>query len=373
MSPTDRSIRVLIVDDSALIRKLLADLLRSAPDVEVVGSAKDGEAAISEAKRLCPDVVTLDVNMPGRSGLEILPDLLAAHPAAVLMVSSLTQVGADVTLAALDRGAIDFFPKPDRNQLSLLREAREQLVAKVRGAAQASPARRSASRVPPPPSAPVEAPARRPPPDPGPEPSEPEPTPGPRPGRTAVACVVVGISTGGPQALGAVLPLLAPPFPPFLIVQHMPAMFTAVFAERLDRTCAVTVKEAAEGDKLLPDRILIAPGGRQMSVIGSAASARVKLTDDPAVSGHKPSIDVLFTSAARVYGAALAGFLMTGMGRDGVAGCKAVLAAGGQTFGQDEATSAVYGMNKAAFLEDVIGAQFPLEGFPALFKKVVRV
>ena len=158
---------------------------------------------------------------------------------------------------------------------------------------------------------------------------------------------MIGISTGGPQALSLTLPLVAVPTPPILVVQHMPAQFTGVFARRLDRSCSVRVKEAAEGDPVLPNQILIAPGGRHMMLAGTAPRVRVTILDDDPVSGHKPSVDVLFQSAARIYQSSAVGILMTGMGRDGVEGCKAILTAGGFTLGQDEATSVVYGMNKA--------------------------
>jgi two-component system chemotaxis response regulator CheB len=166
--------------------------------------------------------------------------------------------------------------------------------------------------------------------------------------------------------------MLSPPLPPILIVQHMPAQFTGVFANRLNRSCGVPVREAHEGDRILPDQILIAPGGRHMSLGGLAATARVVLSDpdQPAVSGHKPSIDVLMQSVARVFQTQAVGVLMTGMGRDGVDGCKAILATGGITIGQDEATSVVYGMNKVGFLEGAILRQFPLDDLPGLLKNI---
>jgi two-component system chemotaxis response regulator CheB len=353
LTPTDR-VRVLIVDDSALMRKLLADLLRSAPEIEVVGAARDGEEAVRLTASLRPDVVTLDVEMPGRSGLDVLPDLLAAHETSVLMVSTFTKEGAAVTLAALERGATDFFPKPDRHQLTQLRESRDQLVAKVLAAAQCRPrGRRSESVGSHRPAVALE-PA---------EPTEESAT------SDGFHCVVIGISTGGPQALGAVLPFLVPPTPPVLVVQHMPSPFTGVFAERLNRSCAVPVKEAEEGDSVQPSRILIAPGGRHMVLAGLPPDARVTLTDDRHVSGHKPSVDVLFLSAASVYGSGAVGVIMTGMGHDGVAGCLRILAVGGMTFGQDEASSVVYGMNKAAFQCGAVTAQFSLEHLPALVKR----
>lgn len=345
-------VRVLIVDDSALIRKVLADLLRSAPEIEVVGTARDGDEAIRLAASLRPDVVTLDVEMPGRSGLEILPELLAVHPASVLMISSHTKAGADVTLAALERGAVDFYPKPDRFQLAQLRESCDQLVGKVLTVAHCRSGRRGRNAARDTASlADASAAARL-----------------PIPPATHRA-ILIGISTGGPQALGAVLPLLNPPIPPILIVQHMPGTFTNVFAERLNRACVVTVKEAEDGDRIESDRVLIAPGGRHMAIAGLPPKARITLDDSPPVSGHKPSIDVLFKSAARVYQAGAVGIIMTGMGRDGAEGCKHILAAGGITFGQDEATSAVYGMNKAAFQAGAVSAQFPLEKLPGLIKR----
>ena len=183
---------------------------------------------------------------------------------------------------------------------------------------------------------------------------------------------MIGISTGGPQALSQVFPLLAPPLPPILVVQHMLAEFTGVFAERLDRYTGPTikVKQAEEGDLVLPDRILIAPGGRHMTLTGRPPRVRVALSDEPEVSGHRPSIDVLFQSAAQVYQSAAVGIIMTGMGRDGVEGCKAILAAGGFTLGQDEATSVVYGMNKAAFLEGAVKAQFALDELPGILQDI---
>jgi two-component system, chemotaxis family, protein-glutamate methylesterase/glutaminase len=334
------------------MRKIISDILKSSPEIEVVGTARDGIEAIALAAKLVPDVITLDVEMPGKSGLEILPTLLATHNPAVIMLSSFAHEGANVTLAALELGAIDFLPKPDR--ITRLREDGDLLIAKIHAAAQSRSRRRTI-------------------------PHRSMPSPVATPSRTSdtdipvrstgMVCVLIGISAGGPQALSQVLPRFATPIPPILVVQHMPAQFTQVFAERLDRACAFTVKEAEDGDKVLPGRILIAPGGRHLAVTGQASNALVALSDDPPVSGHRPSIDVLFHTAARVFRSQTVGVLMTGMGRDGVDGCKTILAAGGITFGQDEATSAVYGMNKLAMAEGAISSQFPLEGLPALIRR----
>ena len=309
-----------------------------------MGTARDGREAVLQAARLKPDVITLDVEMPEVSGLEALPALLAVHPVPVVMVSALTQEGADVTLQALELGAVDFMPKPERNQLAEMRANRDLLVAKVLAAAQSRVRRPRRTAVSPSPSSHTTSPLTK---------CVTSHAPVRPPGMTSIPissasapstmCFVIGISTGGPQALSQVFPLLAPPLPPILVVQHMPAQFTGIFAERLNRYSTLPIKQAEEGDAVLPDRILIAPGGQHMVLIGHPPRVRIALLDQPPVSGHRPSIDVLFQSAARAYQSAAIGLLMTGMGRDGVDGCKAILAAQGFTLGQDEGTSVVYG------------------------------
>ena len=373
--PDQARIRVLIVDDSALMRRLLSDLLSSAPEIEIVGTARDGREAVLQAARLKPDVITLDVEMPEVSGLEALPAILAVHPVPVVMVSALTQEGADVTLQALELGAVDFMAKPERNQLAEMRASRDLLVGKVLAAAQsrvrrprrtASSSSTSSSTTSPSTKGVTSRSPTRPP--------SLSATPPPIPASaSSPLCFVIGISTGGPQALSQVFPLLAPPLLPILVVQHMPAQFTGIFAERLNRYSTLPIKQAEEGDAVLPDRILIAPGGRHMVLIGHPPRVRIALSDQPPVSGHRPSIDVLFQSAARAYQSAAIGLLMTGMGRDGVEGCKAILAARGFTLGQDEGTSVVYGMNKAAFLEGAIKAQFALDELPHIIQNISAV
>lgn len=367
-------IRVLIVDDSALMRRLLSDLLSSAPEIEIAGTARNGREAVLQAVRLKPDVITLDVEMPEVSGLDALPTLLSVQEAPVIMVSALTQEGADVTLQALELGAIDFLPKPERNQLAEMRANRDLLIAKVLGAVQSRTPRSRRS----PHGGATAAPAAPPKSSPAARTVAPAPRPRTQPAvpqallasAPTTLCIVIGISTGGPQALSQVFPLLSPPLPPILVVQHMPAQFTGVFAQRLDRYTNLTVKQAEEGAPVLPSQVLIAPGGRHMTLIGHPPKVRIALSDEPPVSGHRPSIDVLFRSAAAVYQSAAVGLIMTGMGRDGVEGCKAILAAGGLTLGQDEATSAVYGMNKAALLESAVKVQFPLEELPEILQSI---
>jgi two-component system, chemotaxis family, protein-glutamate methylesterase/glutaminase len=360
---TSAPIRVLVVDDSALMRKLLVDMLQSAPEVEVVGTARDGHEAIRQVSALLPDVVTLDVEMPGMSGLEALPRILAIREVPVVMVSVLTQEGAEVTLTALELGAVDFMPKPESHQITQMKASREMLIAKVLAASRCRVHRTklpSDSRTVPSISAILPAPQLVPPKE---DASPSSKTP-------ASLCIALGISTGGPQALGEVLPLIKPPIPPIVVVQHMPAHFTGVFAARLDRLCSVPVKEAKDGDRIVPNHIFIAQGGQHLRVAGRSSQPRLAIFESPPVSGHKPSIDVLFHSVALVYGADAVGILMTGMGRDGVDGCKAILAAGGRTFGQDEATSVVYGMNKVARREGAIQAEFALAQFPPLIERL---
>ena len=284
------------------------------------------------------------------------------------MVSALTQEGAAVTLEALELGAFDFMPKPGQHKMAELKALGDVLIGKVLAAAQ--------SRVRRPRAAPTRS-ARPPSNFEIPNTSRPLsndeiPNTPVSPSTSATDLVVIGISTGGPQALGQAFMGLVPPIPPILVVQHMPAGFTQVFADRLGRHCGLNVKEAEDGDKVVPNQILIAPGGRHMTLIGLAPRARVSISDGPLVSGHKPSVDALFLSAAKAFGAATVGIIMTGMGRDGVEGCKKILAEGGTTFGQDEATSVVYGMNKAAFLEGAVRRQFALEELPGILVKLAK-
>ncbi len=366
-----KPVRVLIVDDSALMRRLLTDLLRSAPEIEVVGTARDGREAVLEARRLRPDVITLDVEMPEVSGLDALPLLLAIGGMEVVMVSSLTQEGAEITLQALELGAFDFLPKPEKNQLSELRASRDMLIDKLLAAAGTKRRSRRPGRTPSTslePTQQTESPVR-----PNRKTSAFPSMTGQPPRLSSPSgslCIVIGISTGGPQQLGQVFPELHAPLPPIIVVQHMPALYTGVFAERLNRHSTVTVKHAEGGDPLVPDRVLIAPGGTHLVLKGVPPHVRVALCNDPPVSGFRPSIDVLFQSAAQVFQRSAIGFLMTGMGRDGVDGCKAILAAGGLTLGQDEETSAVYGMNKAAHLEGAVKAQFALDDLPGIINNI---
>ncbi len=368
----DRKVRVLIVDDSAIMRQLLADILRSSPHIEIAGYARNGLEAMEKTRDLRPDVITLDVEMPVMSGLEALPGLVGIYHKPVVMVSSLTQEGAETTLTALEMGAVDFVPKPVANQLTAMRNVADEIVAKVLQACQSQVHARAATPKaaapsPPPPIekrapeahlAQVAEGASKPPRD------------ASRTEKPPKNVVLIGISTGGPQALSETIPLIRPPVPPILIVQHMPSKFTGAFADRLNRKSALDVREAVTGDRLKNDTVLVAPGGKHLRITGKTPlTARIEVTDDPPISGHKPSVDCLFESALPVFGDAITAIIMTGMGRDGVRGLLAIRAAGGATFGQDEETSTVFGMNKAAWLEGAVETQFPLAKLPGIVAK----
>lgn len=344
---TRRSIRVLVVDDAPLIRELIMDSLALHSEIQVVGTAGDGEQALRLITELQPDVVTLDLQMPKLDGLAALERMLADRPVPVIVVSSLTQRGADTTMQALQTGALDYVAKPEGLE-ALRRVFCEELPGKIRNMAGADVrrilqyrkarelrARTAADQQDPRTSAPY-----------------------------AGGCIALGISTGGPPALSNLFGALSPPLPPIVIVQHMPQLFTGPFANRLNSLSSLLVKEAAAGDVLKPNCAYVAPGGTHLSLSRRGRDAVVTLHNGEFVSGHKPSVDVMMTSAAQTFGHRCLGIIMTGMGRDGATGCGAIRAAGGYVLGQDEITSDVYGMNKVAFLEGHVDRQVGLENLP---------
>ena len=331
------SLRVLVVDDSAFVRQRLARLLGAA-GMEVVGTARDGNEAVARAQALAPDVVTMDVEMPGGGGLEAVRALLRVHPVPVVMVSARTTQGAAVTVEALAAGAVDFVPKPVPGGEAAFAE---ELVRKVRAAARAVVGRRAG-----------DAPAR----------------PGPRP-RRRYGLVVIGCSTGGPQALAQVVPALPADLPaPVLVVQHMPPGFTAALAARLDRAAALRVREAAPRDRLEPGVVLVAAGGHHL-VLGPAG--RVTWDDGPPEHGVRPAVDVTLRSVVRVRGGDAAVAILTGMGMDGAAGARLVRQAGGYVVCEAEATAVVWGMPRATWELGAAEACLPLPAVaPALVQAV---
>ena len=338
-----KSVRVLVVDDSATMRSLISSVLRRDPFVEVVGEAADAMEARQAIKTLNPDVVTLDIEMPNMTGLEFLEKIMRLRPTPVIMVSTQTSRGAPATIAALEIGAFDYIHKPSHKDIEPFRG----LADKVKAAASAS-VRPLGER--PDMSKAVRLPAR-----PAYEPD----------GRL----VAIGSSTGGVEALITVLSNFPENCPPTLITQHMPATFTKSFADRLNRLCAPQVSEATDGAPVAPGKIYLAPGGStHLELVGSPSSLRCRLRSSDLVNGHRPSVDVLFSSVAQIMRSNALGVILTGMGKDGAEGLFKMRQAGARTIGQDEATSLVYGMPKSAFELGAVEKQVPLHkiGFEIL-------
>ncbi len=327
-----RRLRILIVDDSAVMRSLLRSVVAADPSLEVAGTAADGQSALGMIEGLCPDLILLDVEMPLMDGLETLRNLRArGHKMPIIMCSALTLRGAHVTIEALAAGASDYVAKPAGHpgRESALHALAQDLLPRIHALAATaqlnSPDSCSSWQ-------PAEQPAPR----------------KPQPAHAPPSVLVIGVSTGGPAALDGLLPALPHTFPiPTLIVQHMPAIFTQLLAERLDRICSLRVREAAEGEMVRPGSIHIARGNWHLQVLAPARaglSASLHLTQAPAENHCRPSVDVLFRSAAAVYGAGVLAVQLTGMGSDGLAGCRLIRALGGTVLAQDQATSAVWGM-----------------------------
>jgi two-component system chemotaxis response regulator CheB len=348
-------IRVLIVDDSASVRQTMAKILGSDPEIEVIGTASDPFAAARRIQEEVPDVITLDVEMPRMDGITFLRKLMAQHPLPVVMCSSLTEEGSATLMQALEAGAVDVILKPRMDVPQFLEEASIRICDAVKGAAKARlrtglakrPDVRPPSRVPEQKlTADVIMPA---------------PVPGHAMARTTETIICMGASTGGTESLRVVLEALPADCPGILIVQHMPEKFTEAFARRLDGLCAMEVKEAADGDTVLRGRVLIAPGNKHMLLQRSGARYYIQIKDGQLVSRHRPSVDVLFRSAARFAGANALGIIMTGMGDDGARGLGEMKSAGSVTIAQDEASCVVFGMPKEAIARGAADKIMPLE------------
>lgn len=331
-------VSVLVVDDSALMRKLLTELLDVDPAIRVLGSAGSAAEARDLIRAHNPDVLTLDIEMPGMDGLSFLRKIIELRPMPVIMVSTLTHSGADTTLAALEIGAVDFVEKPvsqrDVNFETLGRELR----VKVKAAAEMRVGLQRAQ---------LRAQKRR--------ASLPRST----------SLVAIGASTGGVESLRKVLLNMEEDCPPIVVTQHMPPRFTAAFASRLDRICPMVVREASEGDKISPGTVLIAPGSHHLLVDNRNGEYYCTLSDETEVSGHRPSVDVLFKSVARTVGSDALGVILTGMGKDGAAGLLAMRHAGAMTIGQNEASALIYGMPREAFERGAVERQLALDDIGA--------
>jgi two-component system chemotaxis response regulator CheB len=326
-------IKLLIVDDSLLMQRVLSDIFQSDSQLTVVGTARDGEDALVKIANLRPDVVTMDIEMPKMNGLTAVRRIMEIQPTPVVMISALTQREAQLTLKALEFGAVDYVPKPS-GQISLNMEAvRAELISKVKTAAYANLAVTK-------PAVNLDLGAQA---------------------KISDKVISIAASTGGPPAVTKVLSALPADSPPILIVQHMPKGVTKLFAEGLNERCRFTVKEAEEGDRVVERQALIAPGGFHMVV---NKDYRVHLTTDAPVNYVRPAADVLMTSLAEVYGARNVGVVLTGMGSDGANGIKAIKEQGGITIGQDQKTSVVYGMPKVAYETGCVDTVASLDRIP---------
>jgi two-component system, chemotaxis family, protein-glutamate methylesterase/glutaminase len=347
--PAGRKIKVLIVDDSAIVRKALSEIVNSHPDLEVAGTAADPFVARDKILALDPDVVTLDIEMPRMDGLTFLKKLMRFHPLPVVIISSLGQASSSAAIEALQSGAVEVIAKPGGPYS--VSDLRNELAQKIRAAAQA--------RV----GGPVSPIARR------------APDPSAAYSRRGGEATIIGIgaSTGGVEALRTVLVDLPEEMPPIVVVQHIPAVFSAEFARRLDKICRIRVKEAADGDPLVPGSALIAPGNFHLTVRKLGGSYRAVVRDGAPVQYQRPSVDVLFESLAKEAGREALGVILTGMGADGASGMLAMKQAGARTIAQDEASCVVFGMPREAIRMGAVDEVLPLDRIAAQVTRLAQI
>lgn len=342
--------KVLIVDDSSFMRKIIKDILESQPDIEVVDSARNGKDALEKVIKLQPDVVTMDVEMPVMDGLTALKEIMEANPVPVVMVSSLTSEGAEVTLKALEYGAVEFIAKPGGSISLKMEDIKDQIIEKIRIASKSKPRRIILEkRI-------IQTPTVR--------KETPVPPASVQQKKTVLPfpVILIGTSTGGPRALHKVMDDLSSNInAPVFIVQHMPATFTKSLAMRLDSISKFSVKEAEDGDIVKPGHAYLAPGGQQMGVIYTDGILKVKLTKEEPVNGHRPSVDYLFNSFAKYNFSKVIAVIMTGMGYDGRDGMVKLNAQGAVTIAESEETCVVYGMPKAAVEANAVDVKVPLD------------
>jgi len=352
-----RLTRVMIVDDSAVIRGMIGRWLTEAGGFEIVATASNGRMAVDATARTKPEIILLDLEMPEINGVAALPLILKANPASkVIVISTLTQRNAEISLKCLSLGAVDYLAKPESARApGAANEFRRELVEKMRALSEtkARPTRVSAALAP--------------------RPVAPAPLPPPRPGAAKPQCLLIGSSTGGPRAVERVLLDLKPALSriPVLIVQHMPAMFTAVFADHLKTLLSMPAREARDGDAVAPGTVLVAPGGRHMGVVSSGGKAAIRLNDGPPENFCRPAVDVLFREAASVYGASALAVVLTGMGSDGTHGARFLTKAGATVIAQDEATSIVWGMPGSIVKAGLAHEVLPLESIGRSLKGLI--
>jgi two-component system chemotaxis response regulator CheB len=361
MPSEENMVKVIVIDDSAFMRKSLTLMLESDPEIRVIGTARDGNEGIEKISTLKPDIVTLDIDMPGMDGLTALKIIMDQMPVPVLMVSSLTTESAQATMQALDLGAVDFIPK-DLSYISInIRNIKGELVEKVKQIARSrlvqtrfrmrrlvqSSHSKTVQNKPKPKNISFESVVLK------------------------FNAVVLGVSTGGPQALLNIIPQLPEHFPLGVgIVQHMPPHFTRTLAERLNSISKVHVKEAEHGEAFEPGKVLIAPGGKQMAFCNNGSRVTIEISDGPADIVYRPSVNIMMTSAAAAFQGPLLGIIMTGMGKDGIEGLQHIRSKGGYVIGQDEESCVVYGMPRAAHEEGLVDSMLSLDNIAVALERL---
>ena len=356
-------IKVMIVDDSAVVRQTVRQALERDAGIEVIAAASDPLFAISHMQRQWPDVIVLDIEMPRMDGLTFLKKIMTERPTPVVICSSLAESGAAATMQALSAGAVAIITKPKMGVKQFLEDSANDVVQAVKAAARANASRlvpRAATPLNPAPKLSADAILGA------------GLGSGANMVRTTERIVAIGTSTGGTQALEAVLTRLPAVCPGIVIVQHMPERFTAMFAERLNSLCALEVREARHGDRVMPGRALLAPGGKHMMLARSGAQYTIEVVDGPLINRHRPSVDVLFRSCAKFAGKNAVGVIMTGMGDDGARGLKEMRDAGASTLAEDESTCVVFGMPKEAIRLGGVDRVVPLTQIPEVILGLVK-
>jgi two-component system chemotaxis response regulator CheB len=356
----NRKIRVLVVDDSAIVRQTMKEVLESDTEIEVIATAADPYIAASHMMRQAPDVITLDVEMPRMDGLTFLDRIMRQHPLPVVMCSSLTTAGSETAISALEKGAVDIITKPAVGTRQFLEESRVRICDAVKAAAHARLIKPRVEAASPSPAPKLTADVMMPKPD------------SHAMIQTTERIVAIGASTGGTEALKDLLQALPANAPGIIIVQHMPEKFTAAFAQRLNTLCQITVKEAADNDSVLRGQALIAPGNKHMMLKRSGARYCVEIRDGPLVCRHRPSVDVLFRSAARYGGKNVVGVILTGMGDDGSRGMREMKDAGAYNIAQDEASCVVFGMPQEAIKIGAVDQVLPLSRIAGEITRLCR-